>query len=136
MSNPELSNDLVTEMAIAILRATDDGDDLAPDDLALVELAVNHNLSGRGLACFAELHKNATKPGGYTAPWLFGIEYLTIDHQRTVRWKGVAVEQFDHGVWRRPAWRERMQADAEALAVRCRQLEAEGIEPTMQTVLS
>ena len=146
MSTPEPSADQipgdrisagqVTEMAIAILRATGDGDELAPEDLALVELAVNHNLSARGLACFTELHKNATRPGGYTPPWLFGIEHLTIDHQRTIRWKGVAVEQFDHGVWRRPGWRERMQADAEALAARCRQLEAEGIKPTMQTVLS
>ncbi len=134
MSSPELSQDEITEMAISILQATDDGDQLVPDDLALVELAVNRGLNARGRNYFAELHKNATKPGGYTSPWLFGIEHLTIDVYRWVRWKGVAVETFEHHTWQRPGWRERMRADAEALAACCRRLEARGIKPTLETV--
>ncbi len=134
MRCPELSQDRITEMAIAVLRATDDGNGLAPADLAFVELALNRGLNAAGLVRFVELHDNATKHGGYTAPWLFGIEHLTIDHHRHILWKGVAVEHFDHGVWQRPGWRERMRADAEAIAARCRQLEAEGIQPTMATV--
>lgn len=134
MSCSELSQDQITEMAIAVLRATDDGNGLAPVDLAIVELAVNRRLDSSGLIRFAELHENAAKPGGYTAPWLFGIEHLTIDHLRHILWKGVAVEHFDHGVWQRPGWRERMRSDSEAVAARCRQLEAEGIQPTMATV--
>ena len=134
MNGTVLSQEEISEMAIAILRATDDGDGLAPANLKLVELAVNRDLNAQGLARFHELHRNATKPEGYTAPWLFGIEHLTIDHSRNIRWKGVAVEQFDHGVWQRPGWRERMRADAEAIALRCRELEAEGIQPTLLTV--
>ena len=134
MSGPELSQDEIAEMAIAILRATDDGDRLAPVDLKLVELAVNRNLSACGLIRFHALHENAAKPEGYTAPWLFGIEHLTIDADRTICWKGVAVEHFDHGVWQRPGWRERMRADAGAIAIRCGELEAEGVQPTLETV--
>ncbi len=134
MNCQELSQDQITEMAIAVLRATDDGNGLAPVDLALVELAVNRRLNAAGLVRFDELYRNATQPDGYTAPYLFGIEHLTIDHQRHILWRGVAVEHFDHGVWQRPGWRERMRADAEAVGARCRQLEAEGIEPSMATV--
>ena len=132
---PELSQDQITEMAVAVLRATDDGNGLAPVDLALIELAVNQRLDSSGLLRFAELHENATKPSGYMAPWLFGIEHLTVDHHRRILWKGVAVEHFDHAVWRRPGWRERMRADAEAVAARCRKLEATGIQPSMAAVI-
>lgn len=134
MTIPELSQDQISEMAIAILRATQDGDQLVPDDLALVELAVNRRLNARGQNYFVELHRNAPKPGGYTPPWLFGIEHLTIDVYRWVRWKGIAVENFEHATFQRSGWRERMREDAEAVAARCRQLEAEGIEPSMATV--
>jgi hypothetical protein len=122
-------------MAIAILRATDDGNGLAPVDLALIELAVNRRLDSSSLVRFAELHENATRPSGYTAPWLFGIEHLTIDRHRHILWKGIAVEHFDHAVWRRPGWRERMRADAEAVAARCRELEAAGIQPSMAALI-
>jgi hypothetical protein len=122
-------------MAVAVLRSTNDGNGLAPVDLALIELAVNRRLDSIGLVRFAELDENATRPSGYTAPWLFGIEHLTIDHHRHILWKGVAVEHFDHAVWRRPGWRERMRADAAAVAARCQQLEAAGIQPSMAAVI-
>jgi len=56
------------ELACEVLRATHDGDVLAPPDLKLIELAVNGLLSDRGEALFLELHRNATKPEGYTWP--------------------------------------------------------------------
>jgi hypothetical protein len=133
MNGPQLSCHEIAEMVIAILRATDDGNDLDPVDLKFVELAINDNLNANGLGRLHALHENATKPEGYTVPWLFGIEHLTIDLDRNIRWKGVAVEHFDHGVWERPGWREQMRADAEAVAIRCRELEAAGIQPTLAT---
>ena len=87
MNCQELSQEQITEMAIAILRATDDGNNLAPIDLKIIELAINHGLNEKGLVRFDELYRNATKPDGYTAPYLFGIEHLTIDHHGSVLWK-------------------------------------------------
>jgi hypothetical protein len=71
------------ELACDILRATKDGDELAPLDLKLLELAVNGVLNEAGKAAFMELHRNATKPEGYTVPWFLGIEHMTRDHSAT-----------------------------------------------------
>ena len=58
----------MSDLAIDILRATHDGNDLAPRDLALVEGAVNGHLNELGKAAMVALHANATKPEGYTSP--------------------------------------------------------------------
>lgn len=126
----------VCELACDILRATKDGEDLSPPDLKLVELAVNGLLNTAGEAAFMELHQNATKPAGYTAPWFLGIQHMTRDHQRYVYWKGVRIEHYDHDHWRQDGWRERMNSDAEALAAHCLALEAQDITPTWQNVIS
>jgi len=128
--------DQISEMAISILRTTNDGDRLAPQDLKLVELAVNGMLDDSGEALFQALYLNATKPGGYTAPYLFGIENLTIDHYGVIRWRSTPVEHFDHAVWKKPGWRDRMRKDAESVAAACRGLEAKGIQPTAPLVLN
>ena len=124
------------ELACDILRATKDGEELAPPDLKLVELAVNGHLNTTGEAAFMDLHRNATKPAGYTVPWFLGIEHMTRDHQRHIYWKGVRIEHYDHDFWRQDGWRERMKADAEALAAHCLALEGQGITPTWQNVIS
>ncbi len=124
------------ELACDILRATKDGEELAPPDLKLLELAVNGFLNEAGETAFMELHRNATKPEGYTVPWFLGIEHMTRDHQRYIYWKGVRIEHYDHGLWRQDGWRERMKDNAEALAARCRALEAQGITPNWQNVMS
>lgn len=133
---PVLTKDQLIELAIEILRATNDGDRLSPQDLKIVELAVNNRLDSEGIVLFQELYRNATKAEGYTAPYLFAIEHLTIDQQGSVLWRGVVVEHFDHAVWRQPGWRESMQSDAQSVAIRCRHLEARGIPPTVANVLS
>ena len=124
------------DLACDILRVTKDGELLAPPDLKLLELAVNGFLNEAGEAAFMELHRNATKPEGYTVPWFLGIEHMTRDHQRYIYWKGVRIEHFDHDHWRQDGWRERMKADAEALASHCLALEALGIAPTATNVTS
>lgn len=123
-----------SELSCEILRATKDGEELAPPDLKIVELAVNGFLNNAGEAIFMGLHRNATKLEGYTAPWFLGIEHMTRDHQRYVYWKGVRIEHFDHDHWQQEGWRGRMRAAAESLAARCRALESEGITPNWQNV--
>jgi hypothetical protein len=114
----------VCDIAMEILRATNDGNDLDPRDLKLLELAVNGFLSEQGDVAFYELHRRAQN--GYTKPWLHGIEHLTITHDGYVHWKGAEVEHYDIP-W---AYGEEAKAQAEELARRCRVLEARGEKPT------
>ena len=58
----------MADLAIDILRATHDGDNLVPQDLALVEAGVNGHLNELGKAAMVALHTNETKPEGYTSP--------------------------------------------------------------------
>ena len=122
------------EQCIEIIRATHDGDDLAPSDLKLVEIAVNGWLNEAGEVAFAKLPANVR--AGYKPPWFMGIEHMTRDHQRYVYWKGKQVEHYDHDVWQQDGWRERMKADAEELARRCRWLEENGKEVNTATILA
>ena len=79
--------------AIEILRATHDGEDLDPSDLAVVHSAVNHNLTEEGVRIFDALHQQAIS-GTYQKPWRFNIEHLTIDHIGNVRWRDHPVEHY------------------------------------------
>jgi hypothetical protein len=124
-----------SDKAIDILRATSDGDNLAPPDLKLVEMAVNHQLNEAGEAAFDELHRNAMKPEGYTKPWFCGIQHMTRDHTGHVYWKGIVVEHYDHDFWRTHNWKEQMKQDAEELARRCRLLERINQTPTVRTAV-
>ena len=72
MANP------LYEPALEILRATHDGDDLAPQHLALVQHAANGHLREKGRTAFDELLEQVRK--GYQPPWFHGVENLTIDH--------------------------------------------------------
>ena len=81
------------DMAIEILRKTNDGNDLAPEHLKLVEVAANGWLSEAGEVAFHELHRDVEN--GYKKPWLHGIEHLTRDHEGYVYWKGRRVEHYD-----------------------------------------
>ncbi len=81
------------EMAIAILQATHDGEDLDPAHLWLVQEWVNDHLNEKGKAAFRELHAQVTA-GKYQKPWLHGVEHLTRDRQGYIYWKGVEVEHY------------------------------------------
>ena len=112
-----------SDVAIEILRATRDGEDLDPLDLSLIQSAVNGWLTEAGEVAFYALHYRATHPLGYQKPWLNGIEHLTIDHVGYVYWKGRQVEHYNQP-W---AWSESGQASAQELARRCRLLEERGV---------
>jgi len=119
----------VTDKACAILQATNDGDDLDPQHLKLLELAVNGFLSERGMAAFEKLCQDVAD--GYKKPWYHGIENLTRDNHGYVRWKGVIVEHYTHE-W---AYSDEAKAQALELARRCVVLEAKGVKPTMHEAI-
>lgn len=118
--------------AIEILRATHDGEDLDPSHLALVQSAVNHNLTEEGVRIFDALHQQAIC-GTYQKPWLFDIEHLTIDHIGNVRWRDHIVEHYtfynDDSV-------ARLRVEATELARRCAQLEQSQITPSIAAILN
>jgi hypothetical protein len=57
-----------TEEAIEVLQLTNDGDDLGPHDLSLLQSAVNGHLTEEGLAAFDQLHERC-KSGSYQRPF-------------------------------------------------------------------
>ena len=100
----------------AILRATCDGDDLAPQHLALLQEAVNCHLSEKGQAAFQELVESVRND--YTRLWFHGIEHVTIDHERYESWRGKGNREMDFlgairlaqtgRYMRRPSWENRV----------------------------
>lgn len=125
------NDDTRCEMAIAILQATHDGEDLDPAHLWLVQEWVNDHLNEMGEAAFQELHVQVVA-GQYQKPWLHGVEYLTRDHQGYVFWKGVEVEHYSFSG--KGAY-EREKSAAEELGRRCRILESKGIQPTCKSAI-
>lgn len=113
------------DKACEILRRTNDGDDLSPEHLWLLQEMVNGHLNELGEQEFEKLYQSAL--AGYQKPWFHGIEHMTVDHEGYVRWKGKEVEHYD-SPWR---WTEEARVQAEELARRCRHLESIGVETTM-----
>lgn len=83
-----------TTLALEILERTNDGNDLAPEHLKLLENAVNGFLNRKGIEMFAEVHRQVVS-GQYRKPWLHDIEHLTRDHEGYVYWKGHHVEHWN-----------------------------------------
>jgi len=120
---------IVSDKAIAILRKTNDGDDLAPEHLKLLEMAVNGFLNAVGDVAFHELYQNVMS--GYKKPWFHGIENMTNDHIGYVYWKGTVVEHYDL-YW---AYSAEAKVAAQELSRRCKILEERGITPTTTTAI-
>lgn len=119
----------IIELAIEIIAATHDGDDLAPHHLKLVEMAVNGFLNEQGEVAFYELVEQVR--AGYQKPWFHGIEHLTIDHEGFVYWKDKRVEHYTPG-W---AYSDKAREQAIELAERCKHLEAIGVEVSGATAI-
>lgn len=110
--------------AIEILRATNDGDDLDPAHLKLVEMAVNGFLSPEIRDAFDQLHSLVRS--GYAKPWLHDVTHMTIDHEGYVYWKSHRIEHFS-----RPyATSDKAKIYTVELARNCAELEARGETPT------
>lgn len=118
----------IADEAIEILRATHDGDELDPQHLKLVELAVNGLLNQAGRQAFAELLASVRK--GYVKPWLHGAEHITRDHAGYIYYKQHRIEHFS------PAYALSPEAQAYAckLSETCKALEAKGIVPSFAAV--
>ena len=117
------------EKAISILRKTNDGEDLSPQDLSILEYAVNGFLSEKGEEGFAALYENVMS-GAYK-PWFHGIEGMRLHHDGWVTYKGHRVEHYSIP-W---AYTEEARRDALEILDRCKHLESLGITPTMDTVV-
>jgi len=117
------------DKACEILHKTRDGEDLDPQHLKLLEMAVNGFLNDEGKAAFEELYTKVQ--AGYQKPWFHGIEHLTRDHVGYVLWKGKRVEHYD-SPW---AYSAKAKKSAEEVARRCRILESRGEIPTTHNVI-
>lgn len=118
------------DQSIEILRATRDGNDLNPGQLALVQAAVNNRLTEEGVKVFEALYQQV-HTAQYQAPWLCGVQHLTQDAAGYVYWRGVEVEHYSY-----QDNYEAKKAAAEKLGATCRALEAKGFPVTLRTVLA
>lgn len=116
------------DMACEILRGTNDGDDLSPGDLYLVQELVNDHLTPKGIE-YARNIRDQVKAGTYVKPWMCGVEGLTQDHEGYVYWKGVQIEHYSHSDY------TKKKQDAIELARRCLLLESLYIQPTCGRVV-
>ncbi len=112
-----------SEQAIGVLRATSDGDLLAPADLSLLQFVVNRGrdaLSVSGAARWDYL-VSSTEQGTYVRPWFHGVENLYKQCDGYVLWRGEIVEHFSY----RDAQEE--LAGAQHLGACCRLIEHRGL---------
>ena len=127
----------IHDKSLVILEKTEDGNKLADSDLNLVEGAVNGFLSTRGEVVFHQLYQKILD-GDYELPWFCEVENLTrgTNGDRSVFWKGVRVEHYDHDFWGSEDWKKRMQEDAQRLGKICQYLEDSGIEVNFDNYLA
>jgi hypothetical protein len=124
----------LTDEACEILSRTNDGSDLAREHLALVQAAVNKQLTNRGVHLLRVLHQQVTTDA-YHRPYLFGVPHLTKNVDGYVLWREEhVVEHFSEP--RSQAAIERLRVAAIELAQRCLSLEARNIVPNISTVLN
>jgi hypothetical protein len=114
----------ICDKSCEILQRTNDGDDLEPKHLKLIEMAVNGELNEKGIEALNELHKMVMTTG-YKKPFFHSIEHLTIDNIGYVYWKGKQVEHYTLS-W---AYSEGAHKSATELARRCKIIEGRGEIP-------
>ena len=120
------------DMVCEVLKKTNDGNDLAPIDLKLIEMTINGFINELGEVAFYELHARVLK-GEYQKPWLQGVEHLTMDHEGFVYWKDQSIEHWDGKITHEG--NARGQAEAAELSRRCNILEKAGEPINTNTVI-
>jgi len=118
-----------SDLACHILQNTNDGEDLDPQHLKLLEMAVNGYLNEKGHEAFTKLYDSVI--AGYQKPWLHGVENLTIDNTGYVRWKSSVVEHYDL-YW---AFSAEAKTQAQELGRRCAILEEKGMDIDARTAI-
>lgn len=81
------------DKACTILEKTNDGSNLTPQHLKLIENAVNGFLNEKGLKAFDELYKTVAD-GKYRRPDYLGVEFMDRDQEGYVYFKGQSVEHY------------------------------------------
>lgn len=119
----------IFDMAGEILQKTNDGNNLSPQHLKLVENAVNNFLNEKGIQVFKELYKNVKN--GYKKPFLHNVENITIDNEGYVYYKDKQIEHFEFDY----AFSKESEEYTKELAKRCKDLENKGIEINSSTVV-
>ena len=114
-------------VAIEILKLSNDGVNLAGPDLALVELVVNGNASAEGKAKMAKLYEDL-RNGVYEVPWLQGITGLT-ESGGYILYNGNDVEHYDE------PYSPKNKSCLVDLASRCAHIEELGIKPSSHSVV-
>jgi len=119
------------DKACAILKKTQDGDMLDPQELKIIELAVNGYLTQNGLDVFEKLYQRVVVDETYVKPYLHDIEHITRDHEGYIYYKGIHVEHYDRDyVYSEDAKNELLE-----LKRRCEVLESKGIEVSFVKVI-
>ncbi|PHJ69202.1 hypothetical protein VF14_03465 [Nostoc linckia z18] len=106
------------EKCMEILQMSNDGKELSPRHLSLVQATIDGNLSELGQQELDRIY-DLLKAGNY-CDWFYGIEHLTQSHTGRVYWKGQLVESFGFD----DDESEQEKAAAEEVAERCRYLES------------
>jgi len=119
----------ILETCLEILEATQDGEDLSPHHLQLVERGANHWLDEVERAELRQLADDVRL--GYEKPWLHNIEYLTIDNDGVVSWKGEPVDHYSLN-W---AFSSAASEVSQRLAESCLELEKSGKPVTGRAVV-
>lgn len=117
----------IFDIACEILQKTNDGNDLSPGHLSMVQHAVNGNLTEKGETAFYALHKMVLD--GYKKPWYHDIEHMTQDLDGYIYWKDKVVEHYDFEDY------DKADFAIKELAERCKTLEKYGIIPTTNTAI-
>lgn len=118
------------EKACAVLQRTNDGDELYPPHLGIIQALINGNLTDEGVAFFEATIYAPVMAGNYAPPAYHGVADLTLDGEGYVRWKGIILEHFSWDY----AYSERSKSYAEGLGRAAAALEAVGQEVTSTTV--
>ena len=113
----------IIDTCLEILRLTNDGDILSPQDLKLIENCVNFQSEISELMEVKLYEVLVNAKNGYKKPWLHGIENLTIDHEGYIFWKDAHIEHFNL------RWHLFEEAKNQALELekRCKILELKGL---------
>ena len=129
-------NQNIFDLSIEILSKSNDGNELSPNHLALIQNAVNNNINGKGTRLLLKIHEQIIK-GTYKKEidYIFGVKHMTQGQEGSMFYKGITVEHFDHNFWCEKGWKKDMKKATIQLKKDCQKLEKKGIEINFSNLL-